>query len=677
MNQSMDGVLEEKKLPLQRCLDLIEGGERKAAKKLIKVAQRRDKQEPFTKFVLMGLGDLLRDNQQSSIRHFKKAESHAFGDALKYYYLAQAYVNAGFADKAVVLCDQAIALNESLSRVWNLRSMLAARQNDFRTAAQNMLKAVECDIDNGVYWQQLTQLASTGAQISIPIMRKLVLEALERKKIEFRVMTKLLFPLLGYSPETKKLKSLHDSGSLDQMFISGAALELMQDELLIAILNNTILHETEHEQWLAAMRKSLLTIVSQNTVPESLLEKAILCTSAMACYALSTEFVFYVSDEEGILLDQCKSQLVENDDNKQLALLLAILACYEILIDLPIAEPIARRLAGSVNNVGFQEMIKAHIFSRDLERSYYDKVKSFGDIDNSVSRNVRQQYEENPYPRWSNIGGDRSLPFKEFIRKSLPFLSEKKLPSIQSTAEQPFDVLIAGCGTGRHALMTVTEFQNVNVFAVDLSGASLSYALMKADEYAVDNVTFRQGDILNLPSLNKQFDIVESVGVLHHMDSPADGMAAIEQCLKPGGWMRIALYSELARKEVSLAREEIAKSACPATPEGIRGFRERVMTDPDGELFYLCANFRDFFSLSECRDLLFHVQEHQFTVPKIQQLIEPFNLEFMGFSMLPESVMAKKAEITDWQSLDQWWEFERAHPETFGNMYHFWLRKPL
>ena len=59
-----------------------------------------------------------------------------------------------------------------------------------------------------------------------------------------------------------------------------------------------------------------------------------------------------------------------------------------------------------------------------------------------------------------------------------------------------------------------------------------------------------QADILDLGNLNKQFDIIESVGVLHHMDNPMEGWKVLTDCLKPGGLMMIGLYSELARKHI-------------------------------------------------------------------------------------------------------------------------------
>ena len=40
-----------------------------------------------------------------------------------------------------------------------------------------------------------------------------------------------------------------------------------------------------------------------------------------------------------------------------------------------------------------------------------------------------------------------------------------------------------------------------------------------------------QADILELEKLNKNFDIIESGGVLHHMDDPFAGWQVLVNCL--------------------------------------------------------------------------------------------------------------------------------------------------
>ena len=88
---------------------------------------------------------------------------------------------------------------------------------------------------------------------------------------------------------------------------------------------------------------------------------------------------------------------------------------------------------------------------------------------------------------------------------------------------------------------------------------------------------------------------------------------------------------------------------------------------------------RDFYSLSECRDLCFHVQEHRFTTALLQEFLAAEALIFCGF-LLPETVRKNYQQQfpadTDMTSLANWGDFEKQHPSTFGGMYQFWAHKP-
>ena len=118
------------------------------------------------------------------------------------------------------------------------------------------------------------------------------------------------------------------------------------------------------------------------------------------------------------------------------------------------------------------------------------------------------------------------------------------------------EILIAGCGTGQQSIETATQIRDSKVLAIDLSLSSLAYAKRKTNELAVNNIEYMQADILELEKLNKNFDIIESGGVLHHMDDPFAGWQVLVNCLKPGGLMRIGLYSELARQHIVKLREK-------------------------------------------------------------------------------------------------------------------------
>ena len=110
----------------------------------------------------------------------------------------------------------------------------------------------------------------------------------------------------------------------------------------------------------------------------------------------------------------------------------------------------------------------------------------------------------------------------------------------------------------------------------------------------------------------------------------------------------------------------------------IRTFRKRVLDEgPQGDFGELMGS-TDFFSASDCRDLLFHVQETALTLPDVAALLAGAELEFLGFELTIAQVEQgfrrehPQAALTD---LDAWWAYEQRHPQSFRGMYQFWCRK--
>ena len=90
-----------------------------------------------------------------------------------------------------------------------------------------------------------------------------------------------------------------------------------------------------------------------------------------------------------------------------------------------------------------------------------------------------------------------------------------------------------------------------------LSISSLKYAKRKTEELGIENIEYIQHDILDLKNLKRKFDIIECVGVLHHMNDPFKGWSILTDCLNDGGLMNIGLYSKQARVQISRFKKQI------------------------------------------------------------------------------------------------------------------------
>jgi hypothetical protein len=182
---------------------------------------------------------------------------------------------------------------------------------------------------------------------------------------------------------------------------------------------------------------------------------------------------------------------------------------------------------------------------------------------------------------------------------------------------------------------------------------------------------------LKLESLDRHFDVIEAGGVLHHLADPFAGWRTLLSRLRPGGFMLLGFYSEIARRDVVRLRELIAERGYGATADDIRRCRQELM-DLDKGSETGSALPSDLFSLSACRDLLFHVQEHRLTLTAIETFLRENKLMFLGFEIAPEILHAYRMcfpEDPAATNLAQWRLFENEHPDTFVGMYQFWVQK--
>jgi SAM-dependent methyltransferase len=192
------------------------------------------------------------------------------------------------------------------------------------------------------------------------------------------------------------------------------------------------------------------------------------------------------------------------------------------------------------------------------------------------------------------------------------------------------------------------------------------------------NIKYAQADILNLGAIDRTFERIESVGVLHHLADPKAGWRVLLSLLAPNGVMRIGLYSEAARRSIVEARAVVGRRGYQATAEGIRALRQSIISERDDPRWKLVLGTVDFYSMSGCRDMFFNVMEHRLTLPEIAEFLKEQKLSFLGFELDPESIKKFGERHPGPQALldlDAWHSFELANPTTFRNMYVFSVGK--
>jgi hypothetical protein len=112
------------------------------------------------------------------------------------------------------------------------------------------------------------------------------------------------------------------------------------------------------------------------------------------------------------------------------------------------------------------------------------------------------------------------------------------------------------------------------------------------------------------------FDVIEAAGTLQTLANPSAGWRVLSSLLRPGGFIFFGLYSESARRDIVAARDFIARRGYGTSAQDIRRCRQELMDFPEGTPLKNVTYTTEFYSTSECRDLLFHVQEHRPRCPR-------------------------------------------------------------
>ncbi len=460
--------------------------------------------------------------------------------------------------------------------------------------------------------------------------------------------------------------------SIEELFGPHGYRAAAGDPLLHCMLVCAPVRGVELERMLTSVRSALLAaaVRGESGAAEET-DLRFRCALARQCFI--NEFVFAATAEEMAAAERLRQSLMAAlEARSPLAPeAIAAVACYFPLHEIPGAAALLDRTAYADWPPAVDALLTVQLREPLQERELRASIPALTAIEDETSLAVRQQYEENPYPRWilPPSRTDKVL-LRDFLKRHWPHAPLHGLPEGDS-----LDVLAAGSGTGRLPIAIAQTFIGARILAVDLSLASLAYAQRKSRELGCD-ITYAQADILKLGSIGRSFDFIEVGGVLHHLADPEAGWRVLVSLLRRGGVMRVALYSELARRDIVAARAFCAERGLRPTAEDIRAAREALL---GGELRQKLARISDFYTMSECRDLLFHVQEQRFTIARIRAFLAEQNLRFIGFH-IPQALVAAYGRRFPYDrglsDLDNWEQFEREQPDTFLSMYQFWVQKP-
>ena len=574
------------------------------------------------------------EDYQKAINYFQKAIKIQPNHANAHNNLGNVFKVLGEHQKAISCYQNAIKINPSNTSIIN--------------GLSDLCKLIQLD--------NITKTNSTS-------LKELFLFLFRRNNINHTDIFRNAKLLLFIGENDNQVRQIANSDSL--LLKNKIIQNLSKEELFLLMLQKSLMTDKFLEKLLTKLRYEILFTLADSN--QNILKGYFDFIVSLAEQCLLNEYVYVQSKKEINHVNQLKNKIVNNKEINELEM--AILGCY---IPLYTSKNITNKLLDyKSKNILFNDLITMQIKEPLKEIKLVNSIKSFDKIIDSVSKKVREQYEEHPYPRWRYT--NKNLP-SNFLFKLNNEIKPNKIEYSNKFVNP--NVLIAGCGTGKH--ITIAErYLNANILGVDLSLASLAYAKRKTEELGFKNIEFLHADILQLKNLNRKFDVIECVGTLHHMKDPLTGLKVLLDLLEPHGFLKLGLYSEIARQHIVKAREFIKKKKFKNTIKDIRNCRELIFNEKKDPLLQKIFHSNDFYSTSSVRDLMFHVKEHRFTIPEISKMLKKLNLEFLGFLNLLIKIKFSKFFPNDKKniSLDNWNQFEISNPDTFSNMYQFWVRK--
>ncbi|MDP2699442.1 tetratricopeptide repeat protein [Thalassospira sp.] len=452
--------------------------------------------------------------------------------------------------------------------------------------------------------------------------------------------------------------------------VFGEIAQLAAMPLLLELMKRIPIANILTERMLTAIRRNLLLCRDQGK------DVDVGFVSALALQCFTNEYAYAVTDGERNAVNELQQQIRNKLDRNVTPQdwEIALIGCYDPLFEFFIPDDFLL----SDFHPELQVVLTRQLIEPHEENVLKQSMPQLTGIDHDISRSVRSQYEENPYPRWTQTVLTQTPKTIAGILQSPPL----NFPLGDYISPKSPEILVAGCGTGQHAIQPATRFENARVTAIDLSLSSLAYAKRQCAKLGLSNIDFAQADLLELDNLDAQYDVIESVGVLHHLQDPVAGWQVLTKLLRPGGLMKIGLYSEHARHDVVAGREVVTEEKFDPTPDDMRNCRQFIINAASrgNPALHQLIRRHDFFSLSAFRDLVFHVQEHRFTLPAVCDALTKLNLEFLDFEIqFTGDLQIFRNSIHHHpsnQKLLLWDDYEKEHPDTFRGMYQFWCRKP-
>ncbi len=274
---------------------------------------------------------------------------------------------------------------------------------------------------------------------------------------------------------------------------------------------------------------------------------------------------------------------------------------------------------------------------------------------------VREQYEELPYPERNPQDEKKRV----LISSSAIFGDVNQRCFNGKQTFENYRVLVAGGGTGDAAISlaeALYDKKGSSVTYLDMSSASTKTAKERAKVRKLNNITWINDSLLNLPDMElEKFDFIDCTGVLHHLEDPDVGLKALKSVLKPEGAMFIMVYAPYGRSAIYIMQElmRMVNGEEPNPHKKIKNTKTILSNLPSYNLFNILRSvkvwkFGDTKNDAGIFDLFLHTQDRAYSILEAHDWLERCDLKIIsdpGYSYeqkqyLPEFYMKDKKLLT-------------------------------
>ena len=194
------------------------------------------------------------------------------------------------------------------------------------------------------------------------------------------------------------------------------------------------------------------------------------------------------------------------------------------------------------------------------------------------------------------------------------------------------DILIAGCGTNQAAIFAYTN-PAARVVAVDISQPSLDHQQYLKDKHGLWNLELHRLPIEELPTLELDFDLIVSTGVLHHLADPLVGMETLADRLRRNGALAVMLYAKYGRIGVEMLESVFRDMGLHQDDTSVQIVKETIsVLSPDHPIHSYMKLARDLQSSDAALvDTFLHGRQRSYTVEECVDLVTSAGLVFQGW----------------------------------------------